>query len=77
MSEWISVKDGLPERWQSVLVCDASDKTEDWEEYVAYAVFAPCSKGCCDPNFDIKSNNWFQNITHWMPLPSPPKGEVK
>lgn len=58
MSEWISVKDRLPERGLSVLAIDEYDcyfigfvdKDGDWWEVMG----GMCSK----------------TVTHWMPLPS-------
>ena len=57
MTEWISVKERLPDKWVWVLVSDGNgadadvayiNDNEDWIE----AAFEP---------------------THWMPLPPPPK----
>jgi len=68
MSDWISVEDRLPENGQDVLLVhmirdDASSIMSGW----------------------VDNNYWFENcyygkaaripasdITHWMPLPSPP-----
>ena len=68
--KWVKVKDRLPKEYQYVLVCDESDEINDWESPIAYAVFAPCGKGCCEPDFEIKTSNYLDNITHWMPLPN-------
>ena len=55
--EWISVDERLPERWVMVLVC-------------------------CDDiistDFIASTGRWYEHIdhnsvTHWMPLPQPPK----
>lgn len=60
---WIPVKDRLPEDGQSVLTC---------------------KNGICDIQIYEKRRNgwlckgWFWSmatVTHWMPLPQPPKGE--
>lgn len=68
MAEWISVKDRLPEDEKQVLVYDRIHKTctignykktEENDYWVAY---------------QGESSIWY-NITHWMPLPEPPKGE--
>ena len=62
VQEWISVKDRLPEANQRVLTVDDS----------GYVVV-----NCISSRFD----GWFSNafdqkrVTHWMPLPQPPKGE--
>lgn len=71
MSEWISVMERLPERWQDVLITMISDG----RMYVA------CLAGIDDFGDDIweiQSNcdKCFgppETVTHWMPLPEPPK----
>ena len=63
--QWISVKDRLPEDKQNVLTIDSESKMEvcfyekEWK-----GVFQQC--GGLVKIF---------NITHWMPLPEPPKKE--
>jgi len=60
MSEWISVKDKLPEPMKAVLII---------------------SKSTGIPFFDGIAIDWvrdgkfnrFKKVTHWMPLPAPPK----
>ena len=58
MAEWISVKDRLPEDEKSVLVI-----TKNGKPWVAH--------------YDLKWRGWRTSgsttITHWMPLPEPPK----
>lgn len=68
MAEWISVKDRLPEEKTDVLVFDRINKT--------------CTIGYYKKTFEdgywnayYGKNNLRYNITHWMPLPKPPKGE--
>lgn len=55
--EWISVEDRLPEKQQTVLVCFGND--------------------CVSTDFIASSGMWYDHwhktITHWMPLPTPPK----
>ena len=66
MKEWISVKDDLPKIDQRVLVCgegyfkDKESSIQIW--------------------YRDKENDWVMldsytpfKITHWMPLPKPPK----
>ena len=59
VQEWISVDDELPEDSANVLVCHKN--------------------GLVTTNAWLGANWWFKNernpITHWMPLPQPPKGE--
>ena len=70
MQKWISVKDSLPEKDSRVLVYFRSDKNEGIEDcyfsgmrnrFVLYHTFEEVPDGI--------------TITHWMPLPEPPKGE--
>ena len=59
VQEWISVKDWLPKPFESVLVFRDGKISIDYNE----------------------GNGWFaydfngKRVTHWMPLPKPPKGE--
>lgn len=59
MSEWISVKERLPEIWQNVLVY-----RKDNEPHAEFR----CFSGGWD--MDEKYRN---PVTHWMPFPEPPK----
>ena len=69
--KWISVKDRLPEEFESVLVCNLNGITQDerdieiailHEDKIFYYV-APW-------NYDLFS---IAKATHWMPLPEPPE----
>ena len=73
VQEWISVKDRLPTQE------DAEKYLLEYEEYNEYLVMI---EGAIIPTvlmFD--GENWFNDaddmyaVTHWMPLPQPPKGE--
>ena len=77
MSDWISVSERLPEEWDRVLVCNVRIDDHEWYCGVTEAVFAPCGKGCCDLKFESKGHEYIDNsdVTHWMPLPKPPKGD--
>ena len=63
MNEWISVKDGLPPIDKEVLVSNGM--------VVDVSRRLPCGKWAL--NYGIT----FNNATHWMPLPEPPKPERK
>lgn len=59
MTEWISVKDRLPEESERVLVCrgkDAGYPTLDTDRF-------------CGEQWV----RWRNSVTHWMPLPEPPE----
>ena len=61
VQEWISVKDRLPESWKDVLAF-YEDKT------ISIDAMSDGGKWYSDY---VRTNK----ITHWMPLPKPPKGE--
>lgn len=69
VQEWISVKDMLPDRTGSYIVC--TDKGA-----VCTAKFysdLPTSLRYEKPHWNSSRLN--EHITHWMPMPNPPKGE--
>ena len=59
--KWISVKDRLPDVEMEVLVFDGYD----------------IGTGYLKENYEwfLFSENLYIKITHWMPLPEPPKKE--
>lgn len=76
MSEWISVKDRMPEKKRAVLVYaphmdepivtmyfDPDDQMAEFGEWVSD----------CTPNRLGWSSMTGEDVTHWMPLPEPPK----
>ena len=64
MAEWISVKDRLPELNKLVLACNTVGDIEIVSYY--------------NEKFMLYDGNEYpyemRYITHWMPLPQPPKG---
>ena len=68
VQEWISVNDRLPEEKVNCIVhykhayCDNDDY---------WAI------GICFYNGDKFQMDWSYKVTHWMPLPKPPKGAYK
>lgn len=69
MSEWISVEDRLPEEAQEVLCFRGTDIGALMDVYTYIG----------DNKWEDSYENWnygdLEGITHWMPLPEPPKGE--
>ena len=59
VQEWISVKDRLPEQGEKAICIDA-DGDMMIGKYTEWGWMFPC---------------YFEDLTHWMPLPQPPKGE--
>lgn len=59
--EWISVEDRLPDDAYPVLVCFGKSSTS--------IIIGNYVNG----GFYAKSNYPLTKITHWMPLPEPPK----
>ena len=59
VQEWISVNDRLPEQGEEA-ICIAADGDMMIGKYTEWGWMFPC---------------YFEEITHWMPLPQPPKGE--
>ena len=73
VNEWISVKDRLPDTAERVLVCKTWLGRVYKPEYGYYQDF-PNSKGCW---YVLTEFGYYpqREVTHWMPLPTPPKGE--
>ena len=66
VQEWISVKDRLPEAWKQVLIYSQHDFCES-----AVYIGVP-GKWRVTWNHEMLDAD---SVTHWMPLPQPPKGE--
>lgn len=73
IQKWISVKDSLPETAERVLVC------RTWLGMVYKPVYGyyqdfPNQKGCW---YILTEEGYYpqREVTHWMPMPEPPKGE--
>ena len=58
--KWISVADKLPDEDGKYIVCTAKNSVYCTKYYAG------------SKNFGANSTS---HITHWMPLPEPPKGE--
>ena len=60
VQEWISIKDRLPEQGEEA-ICIAADGDMMIGKYTELGWIFPC---------------YFEELTHWMPLPLRPKGEL-
>lgn len=68
-NEWISVKDRLPEVGKPVLVYRGRCLGELMNVYVLL------DEGRWEDDYGYYGSAEDEGITHWMPLPQPPKGE--
>ena len=71
VQEWVSVDDRLPEEGEYVL-CVL--KGFNYGGKIQTCKFVPADKFKDKPYFE-HFRNGFPSVTHWMPLPEPPKGE--
>lgn len=62
--EWISVKDKLPSKNEYVLAFDGNNMCVCWTDIGSHDYLFM---------FGMNSRSQFKNVTHWMPLPEPPK----
>lgn len=62
-SEWISVEERLPKHLEKVLVCDTEQK-------MVTAMYIDYGNGNGDWGTAVRLTN---KVTHWMPIPEPPK----
>lgn len=70
---WISVKDRLPSKYSYYLTENRNEKYVS--RFAGYRIlrFYPKDKKWSDGSFDLN----FDEVTHWMPLPEPPKDELE
>ena len=66
-SSWIPVKEQLPDDWEMVLAYDPIGYGEIGIACVVGSLKKPVWRGY---GF---TNTHYPSITHWMPLPEPPK----
>ena len=77
VQEWISVKDRLPETDGIYIICDCRLSGNPW---IHTAGFIKASSSWCEWHgvyYDDVYGRYSKQdkITHWMPMPQPPKGE--
>ena len=68
VQEWISVKDRLPDYFTSVLVWCPGNKC-------IYAAYRNARQEWYTFDDTIAGHVVVNMVTHWMPMPAPPKGE--
>ena len=71
---WISVKERLPDKGQIVLA-GRSDFTADPVKYTYFENGKFYRKTDVISSMDRIMTIYYPDITHWMPLPDPPKEE--
>lgn len=67
MSGWISVKERLPEIETLVFFCVDGFDSADMGKHIGGGVFWSVETDCDGVPISYK------DVTHWMPLPDPPK----
>ena len=76
--QWISVKDRLPDVacMYIVTACDEWCSHGEGIWYDTVVVVAEYSCGCWNWNDNWTDYDIDDLVTHWMPLPEPPKGDA-
>lgn len=76
--QWISVKDRLPDvaGMYIVTACDEWCSHGEGIWYGTVVVVAEYSGGCWNWNDNGTDYDIDDLVTHWMPLPEPPKGDA-
>jgi hypothetical protein len=67
-SEWISVDERLPEKGQEVLAYRGDFRGDMMNTYTYLGT------GNWEDDYGYRGSAKHEGITHWMPLPEPPKG---
>ena len=75
--QWISVKDRLPDvaGMYIVTACDEWCSHGEGIWYDTVVIVAEYSGGCWNWNDNGTDYDIDDLVTHWMPMPEPPKGE--
>ncbi len=79
MTKWISVKDEFPKNNTRVLCWDDKDGMYDCfyidSDFLLLMYSHPSGKRMINRNLFVSCNYAIKDVTHWMPLPSPPENE--
>lgn len=67
--KWIPVTERLPEYMENVLITDGVFSGMGWRDWYDYRGTKPREDYWIAPSTNVNE----LNITHWMPLPEPPK----
>jgi len=82
MSKWIDVNERKPKmhREQCIIRGEVSDEYDVSDEVLAYTTYGRIIVARCKPKDKEKKEFWWTDsggtdytVTHWMPLPKPPK----
>ena len=74
VQKWIPVSERLPESKVKILVYGG--RIEIWHNGVKQpmpSIFAGYMRGLDEGWFTWESDDYISDVTHWMPLPEPPK----
>ena len=73
VQEWISVKDRLPEKYGRYIALTPG-YLKGFDQYNAWLIYYNPQIGFYDTD-PQRGDIPMDDVTHWMPLPQPPKGE--
>jgi len=76
--EWISVKERLPDIYYPELILVAV-KGPNYVSVMLAGYFTDDSDNEWKAHFEIQDSDYMclpAEVTHWMPLPPPPKGDI-
>ena len=76
VQKWIPVTERLPESKEKILVYGGN--IDIWHNGVKQpmpSIFTGYMRGLDEGWFTWDSDYYISDVTHWMPLPEPPKGE--
>lgn len=72
MTEWISVKERLPEKSGKYLVCIGHQFDNFYITHLMTVDYSTKHKSFNASDFSEENNHAFTDVTHWMLLPEPP-----